>query len=157
MSAVFTKLNVKNQSPIAVIDAPASFEREIAQLDNVTVLRAWPPEAACAFVLAFVTSLADVERVAREVAPRLEGDALLWCAYPKGTSKRYRCDFNRDTGWSSLGAAGFEPVRQVAIDEDWSAMRFRRVEYIATLRRDPSRAVSARGKARTGAARSPRA
>jgi hypothetical protein len=157
MSALFKKLNLTNQSPIVVIDAPASFEREIAQLEGVTVLRAWPPGEPCAFVLAFVTTLADVQRVARDVAPRLEGDALLWCAYPKGTSRRYRCEFNRDAGWSSIGAAGFEAVRQVAIDEDWSAMRFRRVEYIATLRRDPSRAMSARGKARAGEARSPRA
>jgi hypothetical protein len=25
---------------------------------------------------------------------------------------------------------GFDTVRQVAIDDDWSALRFRRVEYI---------------------------
>jgi hypothetical protein len=29
-----------------------------------------------------------------------------------------------------MRAAGFDTVRQVAIDEDWSALRFRRVEYI---------------------------
>lgn len=26
--------------------------------------------------------------------------------------------------------AGFDTVRQVAIDDDWSTLRFRRVEYI---------------------------
>jgi hypothetical protein len=32
---------------------------------------------------------------------------------------------------SARGArAGFDSVRQIAIDEDWSALRFRRVEYI---------------------------
>ena len=55
---------------------------------------------------------------------------MVWFAYPKGTSKRYTCDFNRDTGWQVIRDAGFDSVRQVAIDEDWSAMRFRRVEYI---------------------------
>jgi hypothetical protein len=59
-----------------------------------------------------------------------EGDALLWFAYPKGTSKRYHCEFNRDTGWQVIRDAGFDSVRQVAIDEDWSALRFRRVEFI---------------------------
>jgi hypothetical protein len=34
-----------------------------------------------------------------------------------------------------LGAAGFEPVRMVAVDEDWSALRFRRVGFIKTLTR----------------------
>jgi hypothetical protein len=61
------------------------------------------------------------------------GDAILWMAYPKGTSKRYECEFNRDNGWDVLGRAGFEGVRQVAIDEDWSALRFRRVEFSKSL------------------------
>ncbi len=34
-----------------------------------------------------------------------------------------------------MGKAGFEPVRMVAIDEDWSAVRFRRVEFIKTMNR----------------------
>lgn len=55
---------------------------------------------------------------------------LLWFAYPKGTSKKYKCDFNRDDGWEPLRKLGFDTVRQVAIDEDWSALRFRRVEFI---------------------------
>jgi len=53
----------------------------------------------------------------------------------------YRCDFNRDTGWVALGEIGFEGVRQIAIDEDWTALRFRRVEFIKTLTRDASRAI----------------
>jgi hypothetical protein len=44
-----------------------------------------------------------------------------------------------------LGDAGFEPVRQVAIDEDWSALRFRRVEYIKSMTRDPRRKISGKG------------
>ena len=58
------------------------------------------------------------------------GDAVLWFAYPKGTSKRYTCDFHRDEGWDVLRGSGFDSVRQVAIHEDWSALRFRRIEYI---------------------------
>jgi hypothetical protein len=42
----------------------------------------------------------------------------------------YRCDFHRDTGFDGSRAAGFDSVRIVAIDDDWSALRFRRVESI---------------------------
>jgi hypothetical protein len=55
---------------------------------------------------------------------------VLWFAYPKGSSKKYTCEFNRDSGWKVIRSLGFDSVRQVAIDEDWSALRFRRVEYI---------------------------
>ena len=58
----------------------------------------------------------------------------------------YKCDFNRDNGWTRLGELGFEPVRQVAIDDDWSALRFRRVGFIKTMTR--SFAMTEEGKAR---------
>jgi hypothetical protein len=38
----------------------------------------------------------------------------------------------------------------VAIDEDWSALRFRRAEFIKTLTRDPGHAMSAAGRRRAG-------
>lgn len=154
MTPLFTKLNLKAARPILVLDAPASFEAELAALSGVAVHRTASPAHDLDFAIAFVLMLEDVERVARDVAPRLAGDAILWCAYPKGTSRRYQCAFNRDTGWAAMGAAGYEPVRQVAIDEDWSALRFRRVEHIATLRRDPARALTAHGRARATARRS---
>ena len=72
----------------------------------------------------------------------------MWYAYPKGTSKRYTCEFNRDNGWAVVGEQGFEPVRQVAIDEDWSALRFRKVSFIKTMTR--SFAMTEEGKKKVG-------
>jgi len=82
------------------------------------------------FALAFATTQAQLDRSSKTLAAASEGDAVLWFVYPKGTSKRYRCEFNRDSGWSVLRNSGFDSVRMVAIDEDWSALRFRRVEYV---------------------------
>jgi hypothetical protein len=48
-----------------------------------------------------------------QLAAACTGDAILWMVYPKGTSKKYRCEFNRDSGWAVLAAAGFQPVRMV--------------------------------------------
>jgi hypothetical protein len=54
----------------------------------------------------------------------------VWFAYPKGTSKKYTCNFNRDTGWDAMKALGFDTVGIAAIDADWTALRFRREEHI---------------------------
>jgi hypothetical protein len=148
MSAVFKKLNLKEQKEICVINAPASFEAEVAQLEGVTVQRSLDVEANIGFSLAFVTKQAEVDALASQIAHKAQGDATIWFAYPKGSSSRYQCEFNRDTGWDALGQAGFEGVRQVAIDEDWSALRFRRVEYIRSMTRDKTRAISDKGKKR---------
>jgi hypothetical protein len=46
-------------------------------------------------------------------------------------------------------AACLEGVRQVAIDEDWSARRLRRSEYFKKMTRDEKRAMTKKGKAKT--------
>jgi hypothetical protein len=148
--SVFTKLNLTTQRTILVVNAPASFEDELARLNGVTVARDPATVESIAFAIAFVTRGDEVAALTPAIADKAPGDAVVWFAYPKGTSKRYRAEINRDTGWAPLGEAGFEPVRQVAIDEDWSAVRFRRAAYIKTMRRAPEHAMSAEGKARAG-------
>lgn len=146
MSPLFKKLNLTTQSVIHVLDAPASFETELAALAGVDVRR--EIDGPCAFMMAFAITQAAVDAASQRIASSAAGDAIVWMVYPKRTSRRYACEFNRDTGWSVLGAAGFEAVRQVAIDEDWSALRFRRVEFIKSITRKPTGAISSVGRAR---------
>lgn len=147
MTPLFKKLNLGTHRDLLVVRAPESIEPELAALTGVAVHRDPGPLSAVGFALAFAQTLAELEATAAWL-PKAAGDAVVWIAYPKGSSKRYRCEFNRDTGWSAVGAAGFEPVRQVAIDEDWSALRFRRTEFIKSLTRNASMAISPAGKER---------
>jgi hypothetical protein len=143
-----TKLNLGANTDVTLLDVPEDVQPLFATPDGVTARTTLRGDAPIRFVLAFVTTLAQIEAHMATLAPRLEGDAVLWFAYPKGSSKRYRCEFNRDTGWAAVGAAGFEPVRNVAIDADWTALRFRRVEYISSLTRRDAMLLSPAGKAR---------
>lgn len=130
MPTVFGKMNLKDQREIVVIDAPASFQPELKALKGVKVIRDLPKTKGVQFALVFATTQKQVDAASKVLAARLEGDAILWFAYPKGTSRKYNCEFNRDSGWAVMRKAGFDTVRMVAIDEDWSALRFRRAEYI---------------------------
>ncbi len=150
ITPLFKKLNLTTQDTIHVLKAPRSFEAELDALGGVTVRRFL--RGRTTFALAFAISTSDVDAASALIATAAEGDAVVWMAYPKGASKKYTCEFNRDTGWAALGKAGFEPVRQVAIDDDWSALRFRRTEHIRTLTRPATHAISDAGKARTRAA-----
>jgi len=132
--ATFAKLNLKDQAEIVVLNAPASFEPELKSLKGVTVRRD-ARGGDIDFSLAFVMTQKEVDTLAPQVAKKAKGDAIVWFAYPKGSSKKYKSQINRDNGWAVMGDAGFEPVRMVAIDEDWSAVRFRRVEFIKTMNR----------------------
>lgn len=129
MKTIFEKLNLTTQKTILVAGAPPSFDVELQNLSGVQVI-SQPPADNLDYALVFVTKKEQIDAVAPTLASILPGDAIIWFAYPKSTSKKYRCDFNRDTGWDAVRALGFDSVRMVAIDEDWSALRFRRNEFI---------------------------
>lgn len=148
MTPVFKKLNFKEESTIVVLNAPVSFVPELEAMAACTKVKVTlKAKEKTTFLLAFCQQQKQVDEIAQKAAVCLEGDGLLWMAYPKGTSKKYKCDFNRDNGWSELGKLGFEPVRMVAIDEDWSALRFRRVGFIKKMTR--SFAMTEEGKKKT--------
>ena len=153
MHGVFKKLNLKDQPEILVVNAPVRFGPQLETLSGVRIVRNPSKINRISFSLAFVTQQAELDTLSKTIAQKAEGDATIWFAYPKKSSKKYSCEFSRDTGWTVLSQAGFEGVRQVAIDQDWSALRFRRVEYIRSMKRAPNRALSAEGKKRTASKR----
>jgi hypothetical protein len=128
VTPLFKKLNLGTHTVINVLNAPKTFAPELAALKGITVKRA--VSGPTSFAMAFVITQAELDAASRTLATACAGDAVLWMVYPKGTSKKYRCEFNRDSGWAVLTEAGFESVRMVAIDEDWSALRFRRSEHV---------------------------
>jgi hypothetical protein len=131
MTSLFKKLNFKNHSLILSLNHPKSFEPELQNMRlYANVSGDFNPAQSYSFVLIFVSTLEEIEKYATLVVPTLEPDACFWFVYPKGTSKKYKCEFNRDNGWTNLSKLGYETVRMVAIDEDWSALRFRKTEYV---------------------------
>ena len=149
MTPLFRKLNFRDHERLLVLNAPESFESELSGLEGVTILQKATVRTSVSFAIGFAVKQSELDSVSKKLAQSAEGDAIVWIAYPKGSSKKYKAEFNRDQGWTAIGEAGFEPVRQVAIDEDWSALRFRRTEYIKSLTRKASMTISATGRKRT--------
>jgi hypothetical protein len=148
MTPLFKKLQFKDQKTVHIIDAPESFDTEMSAMETfVNFKKTLEKGEKTPFLLVFCQKQADLDAAANLAQTHIDGDGMLWICYPKGTSKKYTCDFNRDTGWELLGKSGFEPVRAVAVDADWSALRLRRVEFIKTMTR--SFALTEEGKNRT--------
>lgn len=145
---VLKKSAYKSEAPIWLLFAPADV---VQSMQNETTLPIWnslPIDQKPGLILAFVQSEADVLDALQQIKPLFEPDMHLWMAYPKGSSKRYKSSINRDKGWNALGAWGMEPVRQIAIDDDWSALRFRPFDQIKSFTRRSSMALSSEGKLR---------
>jgi hypothetical protein len=78
------------------------------------------PEAA---LLVFVTDRSVLEDCREQIVKAASKDRLTWVAYPK--AGQLGTDLNRDSLVALLAGSGVQPVRQIAIDEVWSALRFR--------------------------------
>lgn len=112
------KLQIKPGQRIAVL-AGAGFVPPVVA-EGVT--RVDGPQDADAVVV-FVRSRAELDTVAVPAVAAARRDTLAWIAYPK--AGKLGTDLNRDTLSGALTDRGVRPVRQVAIDEVWSALRFR--------------------------------
>jgi hypothetical protein len=78
-----------------------------------------PRQATTALV--FADSAADLREILAKHQGQLAEPAVFWVAYPKAN----KADINRDSLWPILGEYGMRPISQVAVDEKWSALRFR--------------------------------
>jgi hypothetical protein len=122
MQAILKKLVYKGQTPVLVLNVPP----EGTALAKA--LGAKPVKGEAAFILAYARDMAAAEKAAKVAAKQLAEGGLFWLAYPKGSSKKYKgADINRDSGHAALSRLGWDGVSLVALDEDWSAMRFKRV------------------------------
>ena len=108
------KLNLKPGTKLRVLGKPTAVD-----LDDVETTTAKSGDA----VLVFVQTLAEVDAKAAPSIEVAQRDGLAWIAYPK--AGQLGTDLNRDILWKHLLAQDIQGVRQIAIDDVWSAMRFR--------------------------------
>lgn len=131
MNNLLKKLNYKNNKRILILNSDENLKKIIAkELTDVQIDTEIDPRYPYEFMIVFVRLFSEVELYAPKALHNLISNGILWFAYPKKTSKKYSSDIDRDHGWEFLADRGFDKVRQVAIDEDWSAMRFRNVRFI---------------------------
>jgi hypothetical protein len=123
------KLGVKPGDTLMCVDAPPALESVLAAGDA--------PDADTTLV--FVRDRAAAAAAIPTALARFVPGQRLWFAYPK-RSGAHASDISRDTGWEPLAEADFLAVTQVALDNDWSALRFRPRTEIKRLTRASERA-----------------
>ena len=128
MTEILGKLNYKAQRPILVFNAPDSFETQLNAMAGAEIHYEPVQGHTYDFVIAFAVMKSDLMKAAETVISFVSTNAVLWFAYPKQTSKAFTSDLNRDKCRAALASFDLEPVRQIAIDEDWSALRYKPIQ-----------------------------
>lgn len=127
-SPLAKKLRIQPDQRILILYAPPGYLEALGELpEGARVSR--EPDGEYDFVHLFVSSRAELDARAPAALRAVKYDGILWISYPKQSAK-IKTDINRDSGWDVVFKAGLRPVTQVAIDEVWSALRFRPIEKV---------------------------
>lgn len=118
-TAILNKLKIKPGYSLLVLNSPEGYLKTARQVD----IRPAAKKKYDAVQL-FVKNKAELEKHAPKAMASLQDDGLLWICYPK-KSAAVKTDLTRDQGWDVVENAGFESVAIVAVDETWSALRFK--------------------------------
>ncbi len=122
-AALARKLQLKPGQALRVLHAPEVLQVDLAADGVEAGGEAASGEAPAPATLVFVTTFAEAEERVGPAVEAAAADELSWVAYPK--AGKLGADLNRDSLAAFMTARGVRPVRQVAIDDTWSALRFR--------------------------------
>jgi hypothetical protein len=123
---VLDKLKISKQKKMLILNAPDEFTDLLGKNTGIVETQF---NGRFGFVLIFISTRSELLDNEKALAEAVEGDGQLWVCYPKGTSKKRKDpDCSRDT--LSRAIHGFEGIAIIALDNDWSALRLRRTEYI---------------------------
>jgi hypothetical protein len=123
-SSLSRKLQVKPGQKVLAVNAPPGYAQS---LEGASVVSRGDP-AKADHVHVFVRDTRDLARLGPRAVSGAQAGAVVWIAYPKRTSE-VATDLTRDRGWEAV-TGDIDAVSQVAVDDTWSALRFKPVTEV---------------------------
>jgi len=122
-SPLIKKLQIKPAMRIMVINPPAGYQRVLGKLPE-TVTMVSRPRSPVELVQMFCGSVKQLKDSLPQAQRSLKPGGIFWICWPKQTAK-VDTDLNRDILWRVMLQQKYKPVASIAIDDTWSALRFR--------------------------------
>jgi hypothetical protein len=134
LSPLAKKLRLEPHHHVAILNAPAGYLESLAPAPADLLTEVHPLDEFDAVQL-FVNGVEELKALGPAAMRAVKHEGLLWITYPKGGKTREVTDLPATPGWVKrdvLGEitaeTGFRPVAFVKIDDNWTALRFKRVE-----------------------------
>ncbi|MHA7943372.1 hypothetical protein ACJOV8_009890 [Formosa sp. 3Alg 14/1] len=129
MKTIIQKLKLHKHNEILVLNEPKEFTALVGQLD-CNVLGSLLKTSSVSCALLFITSKKELVDQMLTLFPKLTDDSMLWIAYPNKTSKSYIIELYNDEAWDEIMDYRLQPIRQIELNSNWNALRFRKIEYV---------------------------
>jgi hypothetical protein len=117
------KLQLKPGQGFECVRVPDALAADLTGLTGSTAKKKAGHDDHPKALIVFAADCSVLEKQRAKIVKAASADRLTWVAYPK--AGQLGTDLNRDTLASLLEESGIQPVRQIAIDDVWSALRFR--------------------------------
>lgn len=127
-TTLLKKLRLQAGDHALVINAPTGYVQSLGVLPE-GVLIAEHADGKYDFIHLFVRNSTEFRSLSPVALGAIRYDGVLWISYPKKSAK-VETDLSRDLFWKLMEGSGLRPVTQIAIDEVWSALRFRPEEKV---------------------------
>lgn len=132
LSPLAKKLRMKAAHHVAVLNAPPAYLAELAPAP-LNLQLATKPDQSCDVVQLFVNNVDELRALGANAIRAVKPDGVLWVAYPKGGKTRGASDLPATPWWTKqdvlgeyTGELGYKPVAFLKIDENWTALRFKK-------------------------------
>jgi hypothetical protein len=123
MNALAKKLQIKPDSRWLLQNAPANYPDSLSPLpDGAEVV--FNTAGEFNGIQLFVKSSAELASELKVVFPLLNNNTIFWIIYPKKSSG-IKTDLEMMGSWDEPTKYGWGPVAAAAVDETWTALRFR--------------------------------
>ena len=111
------KLAIKSQSECLIINPSP---HQIQELDFIETTTQTNPN----WILIIASNLEELTSALSQNQTLFKAAEIIWIAYPK-LSSPLKSDINRDSIWKLILQFGLTPNSQIALNEIWSAVRFK--------------------------------
>ena len=128
MTSIVKKRGLKPGMRALVLSAPSGYIDSIAPLPQGVVL-SQAGNGTYEFVQLFTSRKSEIEKSKKKMLECAARGALVWVTYPKKASGM-ESDLSREVVWAAMADTGWRPVSQIAIDDIWSALRFRPIQDV---------------------------
>jgi hypothetical protein len=134
LSPLARKLRLEPHHKVAVLNAPPGYLESLAPAPAGLSTELLAKELFDAVQL-FVSGVEELRELGPAAIHAVKEDGLLWITYPKGGKTRGVTDLpatplwvKRDVLGEITAETGYRPVAFVKIDDNWTALRFKRIE-----------------------------
>ena len=131
-SPLAKKLRLAAGQRVVVLNAPDGY-LALLEPGPAGIKTQLEPDRAYDVVVLFVKGTEELRRLGSAAVRATGPNGLLWIAYPKGGQTKGATDLpatpwwvQRDVLGDITGEKGYKPVAFVAVDGDWTALRFKK-------------------------------